>query len=170
MRSQRFDRGHTPGTITLSRARRDGAALVLDSTPAAYDAIYQYPSGPEFRPRSEVAHADSLNTWRGLPIVRGHFNVSMANVSAAIGYVRHANDGGDGWLRAELVILDASAIADIEADALVELSGGYVTDVRPSRGVHRGQSYDGVQTTIRMNHLAIGPRNWARGGNEARLR
>ncbi|MBX3215182.1 MAG: DUF2213 domain-containing protein [Labilithrix sp.] len=149
---------------------RDGGALVLDSTPAAYDAVYPYPTGPEFRPRAEVTSPASLSTWAGLPLVRGHFTVDMSNVSQAIGYVRAAKDGGDGWIHAELVVVDDGAIADIEAGALVELSGGYVTDVRPSRGMHRGQTYEGVQTTIRMNHLAIGPRNWARGGNEARVR
>jgi hypothetical protein len=170
---QRYD--SAPGRLYLRGARRDGrGALIVEATPAPYDAVLDYPAGPrphrEFRARDEVASAASLASWVGAPVVRRHFWVDMANVGDAIGYVREARDGGDGWLHAKLVIRDASAIADIEAERLVELSGGYSVDIDHQSGTWRGQSYDAVQKNIRINHLGAGPSGWARAGEGARIR
>ncbi len=37
-------------------------------------------------------------------------------------------------------------------------------------GTHRGERYDAVQTSIRYNHVALGPKDWGRAGSEASLR
>ena len=161
--------GRALGRIDLARRRFDGGGLAVMSTPAPADAILTYPTGREFRPASEVFGAPSLATWEGLPVIRGHFDVTMANVrDDAIGYVRGATRG-DGWVNAELVILDADSIDAIERGDLVELSGGYTVDLLPTPGSFRGEKYDAVQTSIRMLHLAVGPRDWARAGAGARI-
>lgn len=166
---KRFDLA--AGRIELGRARRDGGALVVDATPASYDTVFDYGDHGEFRPRAEVTSPESLATWEGLPLVVGHEWIAMANVSdRAIGYVRRAWDGNDGWLHAELVVVDGVAVADILSGDLAELSGGYSVDVVPERGKWRGDAFEGIQRNIQMNHLGIGPRFWARAGTNAKVR
>lgn len=158
------------GRIDRHSARFDGAgALIVDATPAPYDVVLPYDDHNEFRSRAEVTSKESLDSWRGLPLVRLHDWITADNVQKSIGYVREVHDGGDGWLHSTLVVVDALAIADINAGRLVELSGGYNVDGLFSGGVWDGMVFHVQQTKIRMNHLGAGPSGWARAGAGARI-
>jgi hypothetical protein len=132
---------------------------------AARTGTQEYVTGPEHRDASEVFAPTSLASWVGAPVTVGHRAWAlMSNVrSIAIGYVRAVErDRADGqpyeYVRAELVITNASAISDIRSGRLVEASAGYNCKV-----------VDGRQVGIEVNHLALGPRGWARCGTSCEI-
>ena len=170
MTATRFDQ--TGSSIDLASARRDGrGALLVDATPARYGNVQDYARTAEYRPRSEVTSPRSLETWTGLPIVVGHQDVTASNVrDVSVGYVRSVRDRGDGWLAAELVLVDDAAIRAVEDGTLIELSVGYTVREDRTPGVVGGKSFDLIQRDITARHLAIGPKNWARAGEGARIR
>lgn len=120
---------------------------------AARTGAQLYEHGTEYRDASEVFAPESLASWQGAPVTVGHKNVDMASVrTLAVGYVRSAYEDGD-YVGVELVIFDAETAQKIDAQDLVELSAGYSCAMAGNR-----------QIDIRINHLALGPRDWARCG------
>jgi hypothetical protein len=72
---------------------------------------------------------------------------------------------------AVLAIQDAETIRRIDSGELVEVSPGYRLMLDPTPGTTpAGERYDAVQRQRVYNHVAIGPKGWARGGSEASLR
>ena len=128
----------------------------------ARTGLQSYGDHEERRDVAEVFAADSLATWVGAPLIVGHRPIDVSNVNDfAVGYVESVErDRGDGdgteYVRARVVLTDASVVAKVRAGELAEFSAGYsvaLTDDEPPR-----------QTQIRIEHLAIGPRDWARCG------
>lgn len=137
----------------------------------------------EQRDSSEVFAPASLATYRGAPVTRGHTFIKSPDDARtfAIGYVRsvsrdaghnaprsnqHDPTGGSSYefVVGELVITDAQAAEDIRAGKLVEVSAGYAVDLADDGYVAAGDRPVFRQTNIRINHVAFGPRDFARCG------
>ncbi len=125
----------------------------------------------EHRPADEVFHPDALATFVGAPVTIGHppNGVTNATIYLAVGHVVEVHRDGR-YLGATLALHDAGAIARVRAGDLVELSCGYAVDLDHSPGVNEdGEEYHAVQRTIRADHVAMGPKNWARCGSACRV-
>lgn len=137
----------------------------------ARTGVQDYGDHYEYRPANEVFDDASMATYPGTPVVVGHKWVDEDNVNElAVGYVRSAwrdrGDGIDEYVGAEVVITDAATAEEIRAGRLAEFSMGYSVALEPKPGqTSDGEKYDAVQTEIRINHAALGPRNWARCGS-----
>ncbi len=134
----------------------------------------------ELRHPDQIFNADSLESLKFAPLTVGHpgmvtpENYKQLSVGTVIEDVR-----ADGkFVKATILIQDAEACRRVElgaanpshTDALVELSCGYEVDVRPNVGEYEGEKHDSEQVGHRYNHVALGPPNWGRAGNEVRLR
>jgi hypothetical protein len=128
--------------------------------------VYHMPNGKvqkEYRSAEEVFKADSLATYRGVPITNGHNGlITKDNPNGIIGAVISpgAQDGDN--VRAEVIIHDPNKLGQRK-----ELSCGYTCDLDPTPGEFNGQHYDYAQRNIKINHLAVVVKG--RAGN-ARLR
>jgi len=166
----------TRGTVRkFESTPQDG--MRVDAALTRGDAVFEYrqPDGSvirEFRPLSEVSHADSLATLRSAPVTLGHppGKVTRKNYrSFAVGQL----DGGARMdadhVVGELVIQADDALAAIETGNAREVSCGYTCKIDPTPGVTAsGERYDCVQTGIVYNHIAIVAQG--RAGSSVRLR
>lgn len=126
----------------------------------------------EYRPDSEVFHAESLASYEDAVVTDDHPPelVTVDNWRQyARGFVKQAKQDGE-LVAGDLVITDAALIALIERGDRKEISVGYTVDLVPADGEFEGQRYDAVQTNIRVNHVALGPEGWGRAGSKVALR
>lgn len=122
------------------------------------------------RPESEVFNLDSLRSYAHKPVTMDHPKEAVTSANwrkYAIGQTADEVLRDGGFVRIPITIMDADAIKDVE-DGKRELSLGYTMELDMTPGeTEDGQSYDGVQRSIRANHLAIVAA--ARGGKELRV-
>lgn len=126
-----------------------------------------------FRPEEEVFSDESLQSYLGADVTDDH-PPTMVDVNSykeyTVGTVIRAGEreSGDGdFVDTELLIKDKSAISNVQAGK-VQLSAGYTAEYDMTPNVTPdGESYDGVQRSIKINHVAIVSR--ARAGAMARL-
>jgi hypothetical protein len=166
----------------LSRAEKTpaGGARVVARVARTGVQNYRMRDGStrrEYRAPTEVFKADSLASFKGAAVTVGH----PANVSPqswkrdAVGVVldepKRVKVGAHEYLEVSLDVNDAETISKIDAGELVELSCGYDADFesRPGTDPASGESFDGYQRNIRINHVALLPQGQARAGREARL-
>jgi cation transport regulator ChaB len=123
-----------------------------------------------YRSDEEVFDRKSLETFAYRTITLGHPSEMVSSDNwkgTSIG-----NTGGevvrDGTtVRVPLIVMDKDAINRIN-DGVRELSVGYYSDLNFKSGTTpQGETYDAVQSNIRVNHVAVVPR--ARGGSSLRL-
>lgn len=112
----------------------------------------------EYRPESEVFHADSLASFDRAPVTDDHpreGQVTSRNRRAvSVGTVGSLRRDGN-FLAASLQVEDADAVSAIEAGKQ-EISCGYRCDLDATPGVTPdGERYDAIQTNIRGNHVAL---------------
>lgn len=133
----------------------------------------------EYRPAEQVFDAKALASLGGAPVTKLHPSegVHLSNWQAiSAGHVSDKDPGREKVDAEEFVVTDlfvqrADVIDDVAAGKLVECSVGYDCDLVFTPGVApSGERYDAIQTNIRVNHVALGPENWARAGSAARLR
>lgn len=141
--------------------------------------IFEYlnPDGTtrrEYRAPEEVFSEESLATLRGAPVTNLHPAGDRVDAetwrSKAVGHAgedaRKADDGIH--IAATVYVQDAATIALVESGERQEISLGYDQDYVAEPGVSpSGERYDGRQTRIRYNHVALVPRGRA---GSARLR
>lgn len=125
----------------------------------------------ELRHPDHVFNADSLASMEDAPLtVRHPGKVTPKDYkSNAVGHVRDVK-AVDTFVQARAVVQDAGAIDGVERGDLVEVSCGYSCDIDPTSGVWNGEKYDAIQTNIRYNHVALGPKGWGRAGSSVALR
>jgi hypothetical protein len=177
------------GTASKRKKTAEGY-LVVDAKIARtgvqeYDAFYDFAPGelpagiPQeaghtvrlLRPDEEVFAAEALSSFALKPITDGHPTeaVTAANVrDLQVGISRDtiAQDGDK--IAAKLLIQVKDAIEKIERDGINQISAGYSTDIVWKSGVdERYGAFDGVQTNIRGNHIALV--KTGRAGPEVRL-
>lgn len=125
----------------------------------------------ELRHPDHVFSKESLDSLEDAPLtIRHPGKVTPKDYkSHAAGHVRDAKRE-DIYVAARAVVQDAAAIEGVEKGDLVEVSCGYTCDVDPTPGEYNGEKYDSIQTNIRYNHVALGPKGWGRAGGSVALR
>lgn len=125
----------------------------------------------ELRHPDHVFSKDSLDSMEDAPLtVRHPGKVTPADYkSNAVGHVRDVK-AQDTHVAARAIVQDAAAIKGVDSGDLVEVSCGYSCDIDPTPGVWNGEKYDSIQTNIRYNHVALGPKGWGRAGSSVALR
>ena len=124
----------------------------------------------EYRPPGEVFAADAIASFKNTPVTMGHPQERLVTADNAkrlsVGFVGENLRVDGEWLVMPITITDAETISQIESGT-VQLSGGYLSEVRDEAGEYNGEAYDAVQTNIRGNHVAIVQQ--ARAGADARI-
>jgi uncharacterized protein len=116
------------------KARFDDNGYLHDEPIIARIGIQSYmkPDGTmqrEFRPASEVFKAESMNAFRGMPIVEGHKEITVKNAKGEIvGAVSGAARRDGIGLLCPIVIHDGDSIESAKRGDSAELSVGYKTN------------------------------------------
>jgi hypothetical protein len=121
------------------------------------------------RPEEAVSAADSLATVENKPITDGHPRdfVDATNVrDLQRGFSKPGVEYRDGFVLADLVIQDADLIKRIQ-QGKDQVSLGYTADIKWDGGDSPYGIHDGIQTNIKVNHIAIVDQG--RAGPEVRL-
>jgi hypothetical protein len=174
---------HTHGAITYTQfdGRRHLVAPVVALIPGVLNG--------KLATAAEIAKF--VESWNGIPIPVDHPTRQNAFVSAnsqpvlesCIGRffdVTFVNNKLTGNLyidiaKAKRLGGDAAlVVARLERGEPVEVSTGYFADILPTAGVCDGKVYDGVQTNLRPDHLAVLPHtrgacNWSDGCGAPRV-
>lgn len=126
----------------------------------------------ELRHPGEVFHADSLATMGGATVTDLHPGmVDPSNVtSLQKGRVSDSVKHDGKCITGHVTIQDQALIGKIDSGDRKELSPGYQCSVEMTPGVWNGKKYDGIQRSIRYNHVGIGPAGWGRQGSDVSLR
>lgn len=129
----------------------------------------------ELRHPDQVFRDDSLATLQDATLTHLHPDrvTSKEYSKLAIGHTRdpkRADDNGVAYVEGVAVVQREDAVKKIDSGELQELSCGYSCDVINEPGEYNGERYDAIQTNIRYNHVALGPKNWGRAGNNVALR
>jgi len=137
---------------------------------------YTLPDGSvrrELRHPDEVFAKDSLATLSGAPVTNRHPATPVRPNNwrkLSVGHVGEDVKADGRFVAAPILVQDASTISDVDKGDLKEISCGYSCRLDNTPGEHNGEHYDAVQTSIKYNHVALGPKGWGRAGNEVALR
>lgn len=126
----------------------------------------------EYRPPEEVFSKQSLDSFETATVVVGHpAMITPENWKEhAAGDIRAPKRDGI-YTAGDIVLRDKSALDDVDAGKLQEISCGYDCMLEMTPGVSpEGEKYDAIQRDIVINHIGLGPKDWGRAGNEVRLR
>lgn len=177
------DAAASTGTVVPGhRVLGDGSLAVPIRISRTGILEYTYEDGTisrEYRSPEEVFDPRSLDSFRGITLTSLHpdadvyptENVDPTNWdSLSIGHIGdHVFQDGE-YVGGEAIIKDAQAIDDIRSGKAREASAGYSCGIVDEPGVAPdGQHYDALQVGIQANHVALGPTNWGRSGNDVRL-
>ena len=125
----------------------------------------------EFRPESEVASPESLASFAGKAITMEHPPAlldSENTKSYQVGFTGSEVVYDDGFVRAVMTVTDQEVIDKVTRGDVREVSAGYRVSYDPTPGVtDSGEHYDGIQTGISGNHVAIVRRG--RAGPQVKL-
>ena len=162
------------GQVTKSEKTDEGYLKVWCKAARVGTQLYTRGDGSqvrEYRPEDEVSDPDSLASFGMKAVTLNHPKVLLDAKTTKLHQVGHAGSHvrfSDGFVEVALVITDQEAIDSIERGDTQEVSAGYRVDYDPTPGVTpEGESYDGIQRNIRVNHLAIVSKG--RAGKNARL-
>jgi uncharacterized protein len=128
----------------------------------------------EYRPPESVFAPAAQASFDNAPITVMHpasRRVTAENAKElSVGHVREPRKDAN-HLAGSLIVTDAGTIAAVERGELSELSCGYEIDYDATPGTTpEGERYDGVQTNVVGNHVALLPKGQARGGSTCVLR
>ena len=125
----------------------------------------------EYRPETEVASQEALDSFREKCVTKEHPPVLLDASNTkdyAVGFTSADVAYSDGFVESTLTVTDKETIDEIMRGNIREVSCGYKVDYVDQPGITPdGQHYDGFQKNIRGNHVAIVKR--ARGGTNVRL-
>lgn len=125
----------------------------------------------EYRPETEVASPESLASFAGKAITLEHPPVLLDSANTKdyqIGFSGTEVVYDDGFVRAVMTITDKEAIERIMRGDAKEVSAGYRVNYEATPGVtDSGENYDGIQTGISGNHIAVVRRG--RAGPQVKL-
>jgi hypothetical protein len=125
----------------------------------------------EYRPETEVASQEALDSFREKCLTREHPPVLLDATNTkdyAVGFTSADVSYSDGFVESTLTVTDRETIEEIMRGDVREVSCGYKVEYVDEPGkTPDGQHYDGYQKNIRGNHVAIVKR--ARGGPNVRL-
>ena len=162
------------GQVTKSETTDEGYLKVWCKAARVGTQLYTRGDGAqvrEYRPEEEVAKPESLASFGMKAVTMGHPPVLLDTENTKVHQIGHAGSQvrfSDGFVEIALLITDEKAISAIKRGDAQEVSAGYRVDYDPTPGVTpQGESYDGVQRNIRVNHIAVVPKG--RAGREVRL-
>ena len=162
------------GQVTKSEITDEGYLKVWCKAARVGTQLYTRGDGTqvrEYRPEDEVSNPDSLASFGMKAVTLNHPKVLLDSKTTKLHQVGHAGSHvrfSDGFVEVALVITDQNAIDAIQRGDAQEVSAGYRVDYDPTPGVTpNGESYDGIQRNIRVNHIAVVSKG--RAGREARL-
>ena len=162
------------GQVTKSEVTDEGYLKVWCKAARVGTQLYTRGDGTqvrEYRPEDEVSNPDSLASFGMKAVTLNHPKVLLDSKTTKLHQVGHAGSHvrfSDGFVEVALVITDQDAIDAIQRGDAQEVSAGYRVDYDPTPGVTpNGESYDGIQRNIKVNHIALVARG--RAGREARL-
>ena len=162
------------GQVTKSEITDEGYLKVWCKAARVGTQLYTRGDGTqvrEYRPEDEVSNPDSLASFGMKAVTLNHPKVLLDSKTTKLHQVGHAGSHvrfSDGFVEVALVITDQDAIDAIQRGDAQEVSAGYRVDYDPTPGVTpNGESYDGIQRNIKVNHIALVARG--RAGREARL-
>ena len=162
------------GQVTKSEKTDEGYLKVWCKAARVGTQLYTRGDGSqvrEYRPEDEVSDPDSLASFGMKAVTLNHPKVLLDSKTTKLHQVGHAGSHvrfSDGFVEVALVITDQDAITSIERGDTQEVSAGYRVDYDPTPGVTpTGESYDGIQRNIKVNHIALVSRG--RAGRNARL-
>ena len=171
-------RGDSTAPAERIAAKIDAATgfLILDGRVSRGDCVQQYSDGVttwgELRRVTDVYDEPALASMAPRPIVDSDHPWVDAKTwrelaKGSTGPPRV--DPKSGWCTQQLAICDADMIAKVVDGEAIEISIGYECTLIPEDGEFEGTAYSYRQTDVRVNHVALGPRDWARAGNNACL-
>ena len=162
------------GQVTKSEITDEGYLKVWCKAARVGTQLYTKGDGTqvrEYRPEDEVSNPDSLASFGMKAVTLNHPKVLLDSKTTKLHQVGHAGSHvrfSDGFVEVALVITDQNAIDAVQRGDAQEVSAGYRVDYDPTPGVTpNGESYDGIQRNIKVNHIALV--NRGRAGREARL-
>jgi hypothetical protein len=162
------------GQISKSEISDEGYLKVWCKAARVGTQLYTRGDGKqcrEYRPEEEVAKPESLASFGMKAVTMGHPPVLLDSGNTNVHQIGHAGSQvrfNDGFVEVALLITDKEAISQIQRGDAQEVSSGYRVDFDPTPGVSpSGESYDGVQRNIRINHIAIVKKG--RAGSDVRL-
>lgn len=162
------------GLISKSEISEEGYLKVWCKAARTGTQLYTRGDGTqcrEYRPEDEVSKPESLASFGMKAVTMGHPPVLLDSGNTKMHQIGHAGSQvryNDGFVEVALLVTDKSAIESIQRGDAQEVSSGYRVDFDPTPGVTpTGESYDGVQRNIRINHIAIVPKG--RAGRDVRL-
>lgn len=162
------------GQVTNKEITPEGYLKVMCKAARTGTQLYTRGDGTqvrEYRPEDEVSKPESLASFGMKAVTMGHPRVQLDSENTKLYQIGHAGSQvrfSDGFVEVAVVITDADAIEKINRGDAQEVSAGYRVDYDPTPGMTPdGQSYDGVQRNIFVNHIAIVPKG--RAGSEVRL-
>ena len=162
------------GQVTNKEITPEGYLKVMCKAARTGTQLYTRGDGTqvrEYRPEDEVSNPESLASFGMKAVTMGHPRVQLDSENTKLYQIGHAGSQvrfSDGFVEVAVVITDADAIEKINRGDAQEVSAGYRVDYDPTPGMTPdGQSYDGVQRNILVNHIAIVPKG--RAGSQVRL-
>tara|TARA_B100001063_G_scaffold36900_1_gene30456 strand:+ start:699 stop:1940 length:1242 start_codon:yes stop_codon:yes gene_type:complete len=162
------------GQVTKKEITPEGYLKVMCKAARTGTQLYTRGDGTqvrEYRPEDEVSKPESLASFGMKAVTLGHPRVQLDSDNTKLYQIGHAGSQvrfSDGFVEVAVVITDADAIEKINRGDAQEVSAGYRVDYDPTPGITPdGQSYDGVQRNIFVNHIAIVPKG--RAGSSVRL-
>ncbi len=159
MKVRRFD----IGTPTLSAPVREANGWLRLDGHLTRSGVFEYRQADgsvrrEYRPPEEVFAADSLRSFSLVPLTNGHPDEPLTAENTAryqVGTIGEAVERDGNLVRARVLVSDAAAVKAVDAGRQF-LSCGYEAELDLSPGVSpEGERYDGVQRSIRGNHVAL---------------
>lgn len=125
----------------------------------------------EFRPESEVASPESLASFAGKAITMEHPPALLDSENTKdyqIGFTGSEIVYDNGFVRAVMTVTDQEVIDKVMRGDVREVSAGYRVNYDSTPGItDSGEHYDGIQTAISGNHVAIVRRG--RAGPQVKL-
>lgn len=162
------------GQVTKSETTDEGYLKVWCKAARVGTQLYTRGDGTqvrEYRPEDEVAKPESLASFGMKAVTMGHPPALLDSGNTKVHQIGHAGSQvryNDGFVEVALLITDKAAIERIQRGDAQEVSAGYRVDFDPTPGVTpQGESYEGVQRNIRVNHIAVVPKG--RAGRDVRL-
>src|SRR5690606_18555416 len=120
------------------------------------EKIYQI-----YRPEDELSNSDTVNSFKLLPFTDEHAMLGSegegmmpAEKKGVHGVIGEAVYYADGYLKGNLKIF-SNKLANLLESGKKELAIGYRWWYDMTAGVYNGEKYDGIQRSIRGNHLAL---------------
>ena len=171
-------------TSTVNQWRDDDRGGLISPAHATRIGVFEYSeydpetgetrTWGELRDPEHVFDRKSLDTLKAVPVTDLHPSEGMVTAEnwqkLARGHVGDDVHVNGDRVAITLHIQDAG-LAQLARDGeRQDISLGYKTDLVHKPGVWRGAKYDYIQTNIRYNHAAVGPKDWGRAGPRVGLR